>query len=131
MYLIKRNSIYHLVYYDERGKQQSKSTKCSKKSEANKFAASYLQGLKKNKQKVTLLTYKEFQDFYSDYASNRFSKSYQEFIGYAFKQLGRIINPYTLLKEVTERDIDHLAPLYLINISFCTFILYPCFRTAR
>lgn len=113
MYLVKRNKIFHLYYKDETGKLHCISSKCSKKSDANKFAIKHLQQLKESTKKKTILTYGEFQDFYKTYASSRFTRSYQEFVGYAFQQFERITDKNILLKNLTELDIEEFINLKL------------------
>jgi len=41
MYLVKRKKVYHIYYRDENGVLKTKSTNCSHKSEAAKFAYEY------------------------------------------------------------------------------------------
>jgi integrase len=113
MYLLKRNKIFHLFYKDEAGKLHSVSTRCHRKSDANKFAVQYLQQLKENSKKKTILTYGEFKEFYKTYASSRFTKRYQEFVGYAFQQFERIVGKEILLKNITELHIEEFIKLKL------------------
>ena len=113
MYVVKRNKIYHLFYKDESGKLHSVSTKCSIKKDANKFSIKYLKDLRDEKQKKSILTYSEFQEYYKKYAASRFTKSYQEFIGYAFQQFERITGKGTLIKDLTELHIEEFIQLKL------------------
>ena len=113
MYLVKRNKIYHVLFYDESGKLISKSTKCSIKVKANKFAVQYLKDLQEKKNKIELITYTEFKIFYKEYALSRFAKSYQEFVHYAFEQFERVISGETLLKDIQPYHIEKFIQLKL------------------
>ena len=113
MYLVKRNKIYHVLFYDESGKLISKSTKCTIKSEANKFAVQYLNDIRGKRNKIKLITYTEFKIFYKEYALNRFAKSYQEFVHYAFEQFERVVTGEILLKDIQPYHIEKFIQLKL------------------
>lgn len=107
MYLVKRNKIYHLFYNDLYGVQKSVSTRCRIKSEANKFAVAFLNDIKKNKIKIKIISYKEFEKFYENYAASRFTNSYQDFVKNTFRQFGKVIIPEIQLKDISKIDIEN------------------------
>ena len=113
MYVMKRNKIYHLFYRDDQGKLKSVSTKCTIKTEANKFAVQYLSERAKPAPEPTTISYKDFNKFYQDYAASRFSRSYVEYVGYAFSQFNRIVPDNKLLRDVSVRDVHDFISLKL------------------
>ncbi len=113
MYLVKRNKVYHLFYRDRQNKLKSISTKCNIKVEANRFALQYLNDLQEKKNEIILITYTEFKIFYKEYALNRFAKSYQEFVHYAFKQFERAVSGEILLKDIQLYHIEKFIQLKL------------------
>lgn len=113
MYLLRRNKIYHMFYEDPSGKLKSKSTKCTRKGDAYKFAIEFLKSLESQQPSTESKTFGEFRDFYKEYSSTRFSKSYQEFIKNAFNQFGRIMDDNTSLKAIKKLDIEKFIQLKL------------------
>lgn len=112
MYLVKRNKVYHLFYHDENGKPVSKSTREKTKLRANEFAKKYFSSIYE-KESIQDITYLEFYKFYQEYSSRRFSKSYQDFLRYAFTQFQRILPETIMLKEVTANHIEKFIQLKL------------------
>ena len=113
MYLSKRNGIYHLYYRTEDGRLKSITTKCKLKSDAIKFVSQFQQNLSDKKDIIKKISFTEFQEFYAQYASSRFSSQYQIFVKNAFKQFRRIINPNSLLNEIKAYHIEKFVQLKL------------------
>lgn len=108
---IRRNKIYHLFYHDQNGKLISKTTKASTKAEANKFANNFFLNLKAKKSRVQEVTFSEYQDFYREYAKQRFSKSYQELVKYSFQQFSRVLPHNIQLAKISQRDVEKFVQL--------------------
>ena len=113
MYVMKRNKIYHLFYRDEQGKLKSISTKCTIKTEANRFAVEYLSNRAKPVSNSDDINYKEFREFYKQYAASRFSESYKQYIKYALGQFNRVVPDNKLLRDVCVRDVHDFISLKL------------------
>lgn len=88
------------------GKLISHSTKCSKKAEAQKYMLNYFS--KSQGEEITMqpYTYTNFKVFYLDYASARFSKSYQAFVKIALSQFEKVVDPGTEIGKVTSLDVE-------------------------
>ncbi len=113
MYLVKRNKVFHIFYFDENGVQKSKSTKCTSKVDANKFAHKFFNAGKSIEPEIFDLTFEQYRDFYSKYASTRFTPNYQNFVSYAFSQFGRIIPNTKLIKDIRTSDVELFITLKL------------------
>jgi len=106
MYLVKRNKIYHLFYKNDQGKLLSKSTKCRTKADARKFTINFFSKPAIEDSPIQFYTYDSFKAFYNEYASARFSKSYQAFVKIALEQFEKIIDPKIDLSKVTCLDVE-------------------------
>lgn len=113
MYLVKRNKVFHIFYFDENGLQKSKSTKCTSKVEANKFAHKFFNSEKSIEPEIIDFTFEQYKDFYCQYALTRFTPNYQKFVGYAFTQFGRIIPSTKLIKDIKTSDVESFISLKL------------------
>jgi integrase len=111
MYLIKRNKIYHLFYKNEQGKLLSKSTKCRKKVDAHNFTMKFFNKPAIEETPTQLYTYDRFKTFYNDYASARFSKSYQAFVKIALDQFEIVIDSKIELPKITCLDVENFIML--------------------
>lgn len=113
MYLVKRNKIYHLIYNDNNGKLVSKSTRQKTKSEASEFVKNYFASQKVIQKLIQEISFKDFYKFYREYSSSRFSKSYQEFVKYAFAQFQRVLPEKIILKKISPNHIENFIQLKL------------------
>lgn len=111
MYLVKRNKIYHLFYKNEQGKLLSKSTKCRTKSAAQKFTMDFFNKPASEETPIQPYTYNKFKTFYKDYASARFSKSYEAFVKIALDQFELVIDSKIELSKITCLDVENFILL--------------------
>ena len=111
MYLLKRKKVFHFFYHDEYGKLKSVSTKCTLKSEANKFVIHYLEELKNKKAEQKNYSLEKYESFYKSYASTRFTVSYQEFLTHAFKQFQRSVPPSKMIRDIKAIDVERFIQL--------------------
>lgn len=113
MYLIKRNKVYHLYYFDKRGIPKSKSTKCTSIIDANKFLHEFLNSPKYKESELFDQSFEEYRSFYLKYAATRFTLNYQEFVKRAFSQFGRIIPGSAPIKSIKRSDVEAFITLKL------------------
>lgn len=87
MFLIKRNSVYYIRYFDEtENRQKQFSTKCKSKQEALKFLTNFSAELK-NKEKLKFISLESFKSEYLDFIQRRHSQKYFISIDKTFKNL--------------------------------------------
>ena len=113
MYLLKRGKVFHVFYYDKNGKLKSKSTKCSAKINANKFARNFLNSLPEPQDDLPDMSFEQYKKFYLEYAATRFTSDYQNLVRYSFQQFERIIPGSTPIKEITIAQIEEFIRLKL------------------
>ena len=113
MYLIRRNKVYHLYYFDKRGIPKSKSTKCTSKTEANKFAHNFLNSLPEQEDDLPDMSFEQYKNFYLQYAATRFTTDYQKLVRYSFQQFEKVIPGSTLIKEISIAQIEEFIKLKL------------------
>jgi integrase len=106
MYLVKRNKIYHLFYKNEQGRLVSQSTKCYTKAEARKFIIKFFNKPAIEETPIQSYTYERFKIFYNEYASARFSKSYQAFVKIALEQFEKVIDSKSDISKITCLDVE-------------------------
>lgn len=98
MYLIKRNSVYYIRYFDEsENRQKQFSTNCKTKTEAHQFLTNFQAELK-SKKKLQYISLTDFKNEYLNHIKRQFSAKYHSIVDYTFQSLIKEIGNIPLVK---------------------------------
>jgi len=110
MYLIRRNNIYYLRYFDEdKGRERSISTRQTSKKLAHQFLSKFKKQLE-DKSKLKPIILSKFAEDYKSYIKLSFSSSYFRSVNYSFKYFIAAIGDLPLIKITS-----YIAEQFLLN----------------
>jgi integrase len=106
MFIFKRNSYYHLEYFDEEeNKTKRISTEHKKKQEALIFVSKFKESLLASK-KPDFITLEDFQKKYESFTEKAMSEGYNKNIKYSFGILIERFGRETALTKITGNELE-------------------------
>lgn len=130
MFIFKRNSNYHLEYFDEEENRIKRiSTKCKTKNEAFAFLLNFKEKLKDRK-KVDYISLAKFETQYLAFTKNALSKSYNRNITFAFSVLKEHFNIETPLNKITSNKLESILINKFPSAKYATSMVYRTLKSA-
>ena len=130
MFIFKRNSYYHLEYFDEDENRIKRiSTKCKTKNEALIFLSNFKENLKQ-RDKTSYITLSSFESQYLEYANNTLSSSYKKNITSSFKVLYEKFKKDIPLTKITSNQLETMLITKFPTAKYATALTYRTLKSA-
>jgi site-specific recombinase XerD len=130
MFIFKRNSHYHLEWFDETENRIKRiSTKCKKKNEALAFLFNFRENLK-SKKKIDFISLENFQTKYLEYTKKARSESYNRNIIYSFNFLIENFNPDIPLNKISTNQIESALINKYSESKYASAMIYRTLKSA-
>lgn len=130
MFIFKRDSNYHLQYFDEEeNKIKRISTKCKKKNEALIFLSNFQKNIKSAK-KPDFITIENFEKKYETFTKNAMSEGYNKNILYSFGLLKEHFGSECSLKKISPNDLEAFLITKFPSSKYATSLAYRTLKSA-
>jgi len=130
MFIFKRDSNYHLQYFDdEENKIKRISTKCKKKNEALIFLSEFQKNIKSSK-KPDFISIERFEKKYTAFTKNAMSEGYNKNILYSFGLLKEHFGSDFSLKKISSNDLESFLITKYPSAKYATSLAYRTLKSA-
>jgi integrase len=130
MFIFKRDSNYHLEYFDEdENKIKRISTKCKKKSEALIFLSEFQKNIKSSK-RPDFITIDNFGKKYLAFTKNAMSEGYNKNILYSFGLLKEHFGSECSLKKISSNDLESFLITKYPSAKYAASLAYRTLKSA-
>jgi len=130
MFIFKRNSYYHLEYFDEEeNKLKRISTEHKRKQEALIFVSKFKESLLASK-KPEFITLENFQKKYISFTEKTMSEGYNKNIKYAFGILVDHFGSEVPIKKISPNDLEYFLVNKFPEAKHATALTYRTLKSA-